>query len=292
MRLGAAAVAERGVNLADPKEEARTLSPVRRGRVLVGGNLVGFHHTVKGRLRNVEMTNDRLRIYHRLTLLAHSLILPQVAAVLISCATNDTIGTSDTMKLGQRIVREITCSRCGGDYPADDFKVPMVYIPNQFKWVNNCSKCRAELEVEGQRERVEQRSEIERTLAVFAQMGRELTDEEKKDRTRLRSRLASLRRRDGIRAEKPTKKRIAACRPPIRIDPVLIAERDGWKCHICGKTIIRKDLTLDHLIPYSEGGEDTSLNLRAAHRSCNSRRGPGRSPAQLLLGKEIWKVEF
>jgi 5-methylcytosine-specific restriction endonuclease McrA len=68
-----------------------------------------------------------------------------------------------------------------------------------------------------------------------------------------------------------------------RIDPVEIYERDGWRCHICGKRVAKKDATLDHLTPIARGGDHTKLNVRLAHRTCNVKRGVDRIPAQLLL---------
>jgi 5-methylcytosine-specific restriction endonuclease McrA len=62
-----------------------------------------------------------------------------------------------------------------------------------------------------------------------------------------------------------------------------ICIRDQWRCHICGKKVARKDVTLDHLIPISAGGAHLPENVSLAHRVCNSRRGAGRLPAQLLL---------
>lgn len=82
-------------------------------------------------------------------------------------------------------------------------------------------------------------------------------------------------------------KRMARCEPYRRID---IFERDGWRCHICGKKI-RCSLphshplgaTLDHLIPLANGGADAPDNVAAAHRLCNSIKGVS-GAAQLLLG--------
>ena len=62
-----------------------------------------------------------------------------------------------------------------------------------------------------------------------------------------------------------------------------IGERDGWRCYLCGKRVIPSYATLDHLVPYSQGGTEAPGNLRIVHRSCNSRRGAGRTPAQLVL---------
>lgn len=50
----------------------------------------------------------------------------------------------------------------------------------------------------------------------------------------------------------------------------MIYKRDGHKCQYCGST---KELTIDHIIPRSRGGEDTWENLVVACTSCNSRKG-------------------
>jgi 5-methylcytosine-specific restriction endonuclease McrA len=58
-----------------------------------------------------------------------------------------------------------------------------------------------------------------------------------------------------------------------------IAERDGWICHLCGESIdpnldrnADMALSVDHIIPKSQGGPDTPDNLKAAHRKCNWQR--------------------
>ena len=68
------------------------------------------------------------------------------------------------------------------------------------------------------------------------------------------------------------------------LDRRYIYDRDGERCHICGERVVLGiDATLDHLVPLSKGGNHTADNVRLAHRSCNSRRGAGRLPAQLIL---------
>lgn len=62
-----------------------------------------------------------------------------------------------------------------------------------------------------------------------------------------------------------------------------IYDRDGGRCHICGKSVAREDFVIDHLVPLSKGGTHTRDNVRVAHDSCNLRRSDGRIPAQLLL---------
>jgi 5-methylcytosine-specific restriction endonuclease McrA len=49
-----------------------------------------------------------------------------------------------------------------------------------------------------------------------------------------------------------------------------IMKRDGLKCQYCGST---RDLTLDHIIPRSRGGEDSWENLVTACNKCNNRKG-------------------
>ena len=60
-------------------------------------------------------------------------------------------------------------------------------------------------------------------------------------------------------------------RAPIPLElRIAVYERDGHACVECGAF---DDLTLDHIHPFSLGGEDTFENLRTLCRSCNSRKG-------------------
>lgn len=61
-----------------------------------------------------------------------------------------------------------------------------------------------------------------------------------------------------------------------------VAERDGWRCHLCGRRVPDQvwsghplDATVDHLLPLSAGGGDTLANVKLAHFKCNTRRGVG-----------------
>ena len=49
-----------------------------------------------------------------------------------------------------------------------------------------------------------------------------------------------------------------------------IFKRDGNKCVYCGDT---RNLTLDHVVPRSKGGQSSWDNLVAACKSCNSKKG-------------------
>jgi 5-methylcytosine-specific restriction endonuclease McrA len=86
-------------------------------------------------------------------------------------------------------------------------------------------------------------------------------------------------------AEKRARRRALLRNAPEveKIDRLLIYARDSGICHICGRHVQRSSFTLDHLIPLAHGGPHVASNLGVAHFSCNSRRGDGRIPAQLLL---------
>lgn len=57
--------------------------------------------------------------------------------------------------------------------------------------------------------------------------------------------------------------------------------RDGYRCRYCGVQMRRSrnrdrggaDQTVDHVIPLSQGGRDTLVNLVACCASCNQRKG-------------------
>jgi hypothetical protein len=72
-----------------------------------------------------------------------------------------------------------------------------------------------------------------------------------------------------------------------------IWDRDGWRCQIPGcasRQISRKlkypaarSASVDHIVPLSQGGDDTARNKRAAHLGCNLRRRDVAQGDQLLL---------
>lgn len=52
-----------------------------------------------------------------------------------------------------------------------------------------------------------------------------------------------------------------------------VIERDGLVCQLCFTDVEPSDIHLDHIIPFSKGGPDTTENLRVTHSRCNIRRG-------------------
>lgn len=53
----------------------------------------------------------------------------------------------------------------------------------------------------------------------------------------------------------------------------LIIERDNATCYMCNKVIPVTEIELDHLIPYSRGGDSSPQNLSVSCLSCNRSRG-------------------
>lgn len=65
------------------------------------------------------------------------------------------------------------------------------------------------------------------------------------------------------------------CREPVRkklshSKRMAVFERDGFKCKLCGR---QKNLTIDHVQPFSKGGGDDRENLQTLCLSCNISKG-------------------
>lgn len=66
-----------------------------------------------------------------------------------------------------------------------------------------------------------------------------------------------------------------------RFDPLEVLERDGWKCHICGRrtpkrlrgTYDDRAPEVDHVVPLAAGGEHSRRNTACACRRCNIAKG-------------------
>lgn len=52
----------------------------------------------------------------------------------------------------------------------------------------------------------------------------------------------------------------------------------GYICSYCGNTILSvEDCEVDHIIPYSKGGQTTLENAQLLHRQCNKHKGSSTS---------------
>src|SRR5262245_30700077 len=62
-----------------------------------------------------------------------------------------------------------------------------------------------------------------------------------------------------------------------------IFARDNNQCQYCGKKFATSELSLDHIVPRSQGGESSWENVVCACIDCNVRKG-GRTPKQAHMG--------
>jgi 5-methylcytosine-specific restriction endonuclease McrA len=90
-----------------------------------------------------------------------------------------------------------------------------------------------------------------------------------------------------IKAKKIRRKRAVAGTTVEPVNREAVAARDGWRCCICGGKVTRRDWSLDHIVPLSQGGTHTYANVALAHRGCNSARGVGRLPSQAPLFAKV-----
>ncbi len=68
-------------------------------------------------------------------------------------------------------------------------------------------------------------------------------------------------------------------REHVKLNRRNIYARDGSRCQYCGKHFSTRELTLDHIVPRVQGGDNSWTNLVCACVRCNARKG-GRSPLQ------------
>jgi len=68
-------------------------------------------------------------------------------------------------------------------------------------------------------------------------------------------------------------------RPQVKLNRRNILARDEHCCQYCDRVFPLSELSIDHVIPRSQGGGDTWENLVCACHRCNARKG-GRTPAQ------------
>ncbi|HEV8639427.1 MAG TPA: HNH endonuclease signature motif containing protein [Chloroflexota bacterium] len=73
-----------------------------------------------------------------------------------------------------------------------------------------------------------------------------------------------LRHRQGLLAVRKERRRVRRR---------AIAERDGWRCGICGQPVLPAHLRIDHIVPLCRGGTSDPSNLQTTHARCNLAKG-------------------
>lgn len=71
-------------------------------------------------------------------------------------------------------------------------------------------------------------------------------------------------------------------KPEVRLTRRNLYARDKNRCQYCGQRFSAADLTLDHVIPRVQGGENSWSNLVCACLKCNTKKG-GRTPRQACM---------
>lgn len=68
----------------------------------------------------------------------------------------------------------------------------------------------------------------------------------------------------------------------VRLNRHSILARDEHRCQYCGRRLPSRELSLDHVIPRSRGGETTWDNVVCACLKCNVKKG-GRTPNEARM---------
>ena len=73
----------------------------------------------------------------------------------------------------------------------------------------------------------------------------------------------------------------------------LVLARDAYTCQYCGIQPSKAALTIDHVLPRSQGGEKSWVNVVAACRPCNQRKG-NRTPleANMPLARKPFRPRY
>jgi 5-methylcytosine-specific restriction endonuclease McrA len=61
-----------------------------------------------------------------------------------------------------------------------------------------------------------------------------------------------------------------------KLNAAYVYMRDRGLCHICHTLVKPEEVSLDHLVPFSDGGPMTYENSKLAHQTCNFSRGSDR----------------
>lgn len=68
----------------------------------------------------------------------------------------------------------------------------------------------------------------------------------------------------------------------VRLNRRNLFARDGHRCQYCGRNLPPSQLSLDHVIPRSRGGQTTWENVVASCFKCNTKKG-GRTPQEARM---------
>jgi len=105
-----------------------------------------------------------------------------------------------------------------------------------------------------------------RAITMFTLGKVEIIEEYEKD---IRSRFLVIKAPAVVRLLKAFRRP----RKRVKFNRQNILARDRWRCQYCRNKFISKDLTYDHVIPKSRGGQTCWENIVTCCMPCNSKKG-------------------
>lgn len=52
-----------------------------------------------------------------------------------------------------------------------------------------------------------------------------------------------------------------------------VIQRDGFSCYLCDRNLELKEIQLDHIVPFAQGGKHTMENIAVVCSNCNLAKG-------------------
>ena len=158
------------------------------------------------------------------------------------------------------------CSKCRVEKPISAFGVGKKRIRSQ------CKECdRETLNASRAAMSAEHKKAQNHGYNIRRRSSQKIYRLKNKERDRL---YAARWRKDNPDIVKETFRRHSARRrgAPVveRIHKKAIIARDNSTCYLCSRVLTPNEITLDHVVPVSRGGNHTNDNLRVACRPCNS----------------------
>lgn len=185
------------------------------------------------------------------------------------------------MKLGWNVSHK-SCTRCGEEKSAASFGRRKDARDGLRSWCLVCSRendrIRRLAEPEKFKDRVRRYAESHKEqTAQRSARWRAAHPNNASERRRIRRATNPTLFRDQEREYVNRRRALLAGAPVIElVRSSVVAERDGWICHICGEPVpdeqfpSPKSPSMDHVIPLSRGGEHSYANVRLAHFGCNA----------------------
>lgn len=176
-----------------------------------------------------------------------------------------------------------TCSKCGETKPLSDFNRHKKHRDGHTTICRSCTAAYRQLPEVKARGRVTRMESYYRNREREAGYNRSWRESHPAERSAATKRWVERNPEKARQLWAKNKARRRGADVAERIDRRYVYERDGGRCHICGRAVPRDDFHIDHLIPLARGGSHTLDNVALAHPRCNRERAAGRLPAQLLL---------